>query len=121
MRMSVQSVGGTQRRASPHISRCATICAVPGSAASNVWGGAVHTVPGGRQAITIGEMPGFSTAGLLDFGSAGHGNIAATTSCPTATWIVAPFCAGVTVTVPWAVLGGLVGGRDEGFVDGGEE
>jgi hypothetical protein len=70
--------------------------------------------------MTIGDAPGARIAGLLDFGWAGDGNWAAITSVPSATWIVVPFCAGVTVTVPCPVLGGggslvgVVGGRDGG-------
>ena len=68
IRMSVQSVGGTHRRASPHVSRWATICAVPRPRASNVVGGAWHEVPGGRQTMNIGEIAPASTAGSVDFG-----------------------------------------------------
>jgi len=106
------------------MSRCTTICAVPRARATKVIGGPMHAEPGGRHAMYIGEMPGSSTAGLVDFGCAGHGNISAVTSWPSATWIVMPFCAGVTVTLPCAVLGaGLGGGEDRGGegVDGRDD
>lgn len=73
----------------------------------------MHAVPGGWHTITIGEIPGSNTAGLVDFGCAGHGNISAVTSWPSATWIVMPFCAGVTVTLPCAVLGAELGGGED--------
>lgn len=88
------------------------ISAVPRARARNVRGGAVHAVPPGRQTIDIGEIPGASTAGLVDIGAEGQGNCAAMTSVPTATWMVVPLCAGVTVTVPCVVLGTDVGRRD---------
>ncbi len=123
----VQSIGDTHRCVSPHVSRCATICAVPRARAAKVRGGPTHAPPGGWHTIAIGEMPGARTAGLLDVGAEGQGNCAAITMVPTATWSVVPFCAGVTVTVPWARLGedageetGGVGrvGRVEGGGDG---
>ena len=86
------------------------ICAVPRVFATKVRGGCAHAVPGGRHTMTIGDTPGARIAGLLDVGAAGHGNCSATTSVPTATWMVCPFWDGVTVTVPCAVLGAEVGG-----------
>lgn len=112
------------------MSRCAVISAVPRAWATNVVGGSVHGVPGGRHMMTIGETPGSRTDGLLDFGAAGHGNISAVTSWPSATWMVWPFCAGVTITFPCPVLGGGddterggvgVGGRDGSEDAGGED
>lgn len=72
--------------------------------------------------MTIGVIPGARTAGLLVVGAAGQGNCAATMSVPTATWIVDPFWAGVTVIVPCAMLGVGVGvGDGEGERDGERE
>lgn len=96
------------------MSRWATICAVPGSCAVKLIGGSVQFVPGARQAITIGATPGCRTAGSLDFGWAGYGNISAITCCPGATWTVVPLAAGVTTAGSRTVLGGGED-RTEGF------
>jgi hypothetical protein len=64
--------------------------------------------------MIIGEMPGARIAGLLDVGAAGQGNCPATMFVPSATWMVPPFWAGVTVTVPCAVLGAGAEGVDGG-------
>ena len=107
----------------PHDSRSAVICAVPRCLARNVRAGAEHVLPG-RHTMLIGETPGAKTAGLVDVGVEGHGNCSAMTSVPTATWRVVPFCAGVTVIVPCAVLGAEVvgfGGGDGERGGGAEE
>ena len=118
--MASCAVCGVRHRTCPHWLPDAVIRAVPRARAANVRGGAVHAPPG-RHTIAIGDTPGSRTAGLLDVSDAGHGNCAAITVVPTATWKVIPFCAGVTVIVPCATLGGDDGRDDGGVVCGTDE
>lgn len=124
---SIHPIGVTHFCAVPQVWRDAVISTVPRARAVNVRGGSEHVPPGGRHTMAIGEMPGASTAGLLDAGAEGQGNCSATISVPTATCRVVPFCAGVMVSVPCVALGAEAGGlgcgedRDKDGGDAGRD
>lgn len=92
--------------------------AVPRVRAVKDIGGSMQSICVGRHVITVGDMPGCRIAGSLDFGWAGYGKSSAITSCPSATCTVPPLCAGVTITVPRAVLGALDGADGTEDTDG---